>query len=153
MFKNLGHVPKILNVPFQGTAPAAQAVLGSQVDLMFMPMPLWLSMQSRVVTFAAAAKARYARFGQLPVMAEFGVPVDLEIWQGLFAPPQTPRPIIERFSKALAEVTAEPEVKRKIEEMGIVPLSGTQEEFARSLPPDAQRWGEIMRLANVQPQG
>jgi tripartite-type tricarboxylate transporter receptor subunit TctC len=152
MFKNLAKVPKVLNVPFQGTAPASQAVLAEQVDLMYMPTPLWLGMHQRVITFAAAAKARYERLKQIPTMAEFGVPVDLEVWQGLFAPPLTPRPVIDRLAKALAEVTDDPEVKKKIEELGVVPLTGNQEEFAKSIPPDLARWGEIMRAANVQPQ-
>jgi tripartite-type tricarboxylate transporter receptor subunit TctC len=152
MFRTLGKVPRTLMVPYQGTAPAAQAVMAGQVDMMYMPSPLWLAMQSRVITFAAAGKARYERFKQLPTMAEFGVPVDLEVWQGLFAPPQTPPPVIDRLAKALLDVTRDMQVRKKIEELGIVPLSGTQEEFARSLPPDAVRWGEVMRAANVQPQ-
>jgi tripartite-type tricarboxylate transporter receptor subunit TctC len=152
MFRN--HVKaKVLTVPYQGTAPAAQAVLASQVDLMYMPSPLWLAMQSRVTTFAAASKARYERFKQVPTMAEFGVPVDLEVWQGLFAPPQTPRSIVDRFAAELVAVTSDPQVRQKIEELGVVPLSGSQAEFAKSLAPDAARWGEVMKLANVQPQG
>jgi tripartite-type tricarboxylate transporter receptor subunit TctC len=153
MFKNLAKVPRLLTVPYQGTAPAAQAVMGSQVDVMYMPGPLWLAMQSRVVTFAVAGKGRYERFKDVPAMAEFGVPVDLEVWQGLFAPPHTAKPIVDRLAKALAEVTADPEIRRKIEELGVVALSGSQEEFARSLAPDAARWGAIMKMANVQPQG
>ena len=58
----------------------------------------------------------------------------------------------ERIAQALLEVTSDPTVRRKIEELGLVPLSGKQDEFARSLAPDAARWGEVMRAANVQPQ-
>jgi tripartite-type tricarboxylate transporter receptor subunit TctC len=152
MFKHFTKVPGVLTVPYQGAAPAAQAVMGSQVDLMYMPVPLWLAMQSRVTSFAVAAKSRYERIKQMPAMAEFGVPVDLEGWQGVFAPPQTPRPIVDRLSKALAEVTSDPEIRRKLDELGVVPPSGTAEEFAKVLEPETARWGEIMRLANVKPQ-
>jgi tripartite-type tricarboxylate transporter receptor subunit TctC len=152
MFKNQGKIPKVLTVPYQGTAPAVQALLAQQVDAMYMPGPLWLSMQSKVITYGAAATKRYERFKQVPVLAEFGVPIDLEVWQALFAPPGTPRSIVDRISKALLEVTADPEVRKKIEELGLVPLSAPQEEFARSIAPDHKRWGDVMRLANVQPQ-
>lgn len=152
MFKTLGKVPKALVVPFQGTAPAAQAVLAGQVDVMFMPMPLWLAMQSKVVTYAVAAPRRYERLQQVPTMAEFGVPVDLEVWQGLFAPPQTPRPVIERVHKAMAEVIGDPEVRKKLEDLGGLPLVASQEEFSKSIPLELARWGEIMRAAQVQPQ-
>ncbi|VTU42006.1 Bug family tripartite tricarboxylate transporter substrate binding protein [Variovorax sp. RA8] len=153
MFKTLGKVPATLTVPYQGTAPAAQALLAGQVDMMYLPSPLFLAMESRVTTFAAAGKKRYDRFKHVPTMAEFGVPVDLEVWQGLFAPPGTPGPVIERFAKALAEVSADPAIRKKIEELGVVPLAGSQEDFARSIAPDAARWGEIMRTAQVRPQG
>jgi len=152
MFKHHTKVPKVLIVPYQGAAPAVQAVIGGQVDLMFMPIPLWVAMQSRVTTYAVAAKARYERYKQWPAMAEFGVPIDLELWQGFFAPPQTPRPVVDRLGKALAEVMADPEVRKKVEELGLIPSSINQDEFAKMLAPDLARWGEAVRLANVQPQ-
>lgn len=153
MFNGSGKVKKMLVVPYQGTAPAAQALLAGQVDLMYMPLPLWLAMQSRVTTYAVAAKQRYGRMSQVPTMAELGVPVDLEVWQGLFAPPQTPRPVIERIYRATADVLGDPDVKKKLEELGTLPLSGSQEEFAALMPKELARWGEIMRAAQVQPQG
>ena len=152
MIRTMGNVPKVLTIPYQGTAPAAQALLGGQVDLMYMPSPIWLAMQQRVVTFGVASKARYERFKQVPTLAEFGIPADLEVWQGVFAPPQTPRPIVERIGKALFEVTSDPEVRKKVEELGLVPLASSQEDFAKSIAPDTARWGEVMRQANVQPQ-
>jgi tripartite-type tricarboxylate transporter receptor subunit TctC len=153
MIKTLGKVPKALNVPFQGTAPAAQAVLAGQVDLMFMPMPLWLAMNSKVVTYGVAAKSRYERMKQVPTLAEMGVPADLEVWQGLFAPPQTPRAVVERVHKAITEVVSEPDVKARLEELGTLPLVAGLDEFSRSIPRELARWGEIMKTAQVQPQG
>lgn len=152
MFKTLGKIPKMLTVPYQGTAPAAQALLAGQVDLMFMPMPLWQSMQSRIGTYAVAAKARYPRMASVATMAEFGVPADLEVWQGLFAPPQTPRAAIEQIHRATRDVMADANVRKKLEELGALPLSGSQEEFASLISKDMIRWGEIMRSAGVQPQ-
>jgi tripartite-type tricarboxylate transporter receptor subunit TctC len=153
MFKHHTKVPKVLSVPYQGAAPAAQAVMGNQVDLTFMPMPLWLGLQSKVTTLAVAAKSRYERIKQVPTMAELGVPADLEGWQGVFAPPQTPQPVVDRIAKALAEVMADAEVRKKLEEIGVEPpLSVSHEDFAKSVAPDLAKWGEIMRLANVKPQ-
>jgi tripartite-type tricarboxylate transporter receptor subunit TctC len=105
-----------------------------------------------VTTIAVAAKSRYERLKDVPTTAEFGVPIDLEGWQGVFAPPQTPRPIVERISKALAQVMAGPEVRSKYESMGVVPPVESHEEFVKLLPADTVRLGEIMRMANVQPQ-
>ena len=152
MFKHLAKVPKVLVVPYQGAAPAAQAVMAGQVDLMYMPIPLLLATQSRVTIIAAAAKARYERFKQVPTMAEFGVPVDLEGWQGVYAPPQTPQPVIDRLAKALIEVTSDPEVKMKLTELGVMPTSGGTEGFAKLLASETARWSDLMRMADVKPQ-
>jgi tripartite-type tricarboxylate transporter receptor subunit TctC len=152
MFKHIAKLPKVLTVPYQGAAPAAQAVMAGQVDLMFMPIPLWLAMQTRVITLAAASKSRYERLKQVPTMAEFGIPVDLEGWQGVYAPPQTPQAVVDRLAAALFEVTSDAEFKRKLDDMGVVPPSGSPGEFAKVLAPDLARWGEIMRLAEVKPQ-
>jgi len=152
MIRNHAKGTKILVVPYQGAAPAMQAVVASQVDVTFMPMPLWLALNTKVTTVAVAAKSRYERMKDVPTTAEFGVPIDLEGWQGVFAPPQTPRVAVERISKALAEVMAGSEVKGKYESMGVVPPVETYEDFVKLLPADTVRLGEMFRLANVQPQ-
>ena len=77
----------LLNVPYQGAAPAAQAVLGGQVDLMFMPGPLWISFRDRVTTIGATSPRR---FENVPTLTEQGLPVVVEVWQGILAPPQDP---------------------------------------------------------------
>lgn len=152
MFRHVAKVPKVLVVPYQGTAPAVQALIGGHVDAMFMTSPLWLTTRSRVITFAAAASKRHEQFKDVPTLTEFGVPVDLEVWQGLFAPPRTPRPVVERLSRALQQVMGDPDVKRKVEELGGLPIAGNSDEFARSVAVDQARWKEFMQAANIQPQ-
>ena len=139
----------LLNVPYQGAAPAAQAVLGGQVDLMFMPGPLWISFRDRVTTLGALSPRR---FENVPTVTEQGVPVVVEIWQAILAPPKTPKPVVDRLHGAFSEVMAEPEIKDKFAKMGSVPLASTQEAFAKMIAADIPRWKKILADSDIKPQ-
>ena len=139
----------LLNVPYQGAAPAAQAVLGGQVDLMFMPGPLWISFRDRVTTLGALSPRR---FENVPTVTEQGVPVVVEIWQAILAPPKTPKPVVDRLHAAFSEVMTEPEIKEKFVKMGSVPLASTQEAFAKMIVADVPRWKKILADSDIKPQ-
>lgn len=139
----------LLNVPYQGAAPAAQAVLGGQVDLMFMPGPLWISFRDRVTTLGATSPRR---FENVPTLTEQGLPVVVEVWQGILAPPKTPKPVVDRLHRAFSEVMAEPETKDRFAKMGSIPLSSTQEEFAKMIVADVPRWKKILADSDIRPQ-
>lgn len=155
---SLGHVSgeafrmaaniELLNVPYQGAAPAAQAVMGGQVDLMFMPGPLWISYRDRVTTLGAASPTR---FENVPTFTEQGVPAVVEIWQALLAPPRTPKPVAERLHKVFSEVIAEPEVKERFEKMGSVPLTSSQEAFQKLIVADLAKWKKLLADMGIKP--
>lgn len=138
----------LLNVPYQGAAPAAQAVLGGQVDLMFMPGPLWISFKDRLSTICATSPRR---FENVPTCTEMGAPAVVEIWQAIVAPPRTPKPVVDRLHKAFSEVMAEPEVKAQFEKMGSVPLVSSQEAFARMIVEDVAKWKKMLADSNIKP--
>lgn len=139
----------ILNVPYQGAAPAAQAVLGGQVDLMFMPGPLWVTFRDRVTSIGSASPQR---FENVPTFTEQGVPVVIETWQAILAPPKTPRPVVERLHAAFSEVMAEPEVKERFVKTGSIPLQSSQDAFARQISADVQKWKKMLADSNIRPQ-
>lgn len=138
----------LLNVPYQGAAPAAQAILGGQVDLMFMPGPLWISFRERLTTLCATSPRR---FENVPTCAEQGVPAVVEIWQAIVAPPKTPKPVVDRLHKAFSEVMAEPEVKAQFEKMGSVPLVSSQEAFAKMVVGDVAKWKKMLADSDIKP--
>ena len=140
----------ILNVPYQGAAPAAQAVLGGQVDLMFMPGPLWISFKEKVTTLGSTSAQR---FENVPTLAEQGVPMaPVAVWQGILAPPKTPKPVVDRLHKAFAEAMAEAETKERFVKTGSVPLGSSQEDFAKLIVVDVQTWKKMLAEYNIKPQ-
>jgi tripartite-type tricarboxylate transporter receptor subunit TctC len=138
----------LLNVPYQGAAPAAQAVLGGEVDLMFMPGPLWITFRERVVSLGATSAEP---FQNVPTLTEQGFPVVVAVWQGILAPPGTPRPAVERLHKVFAEVMAEPETQERFRTMGSIPLHATQAEFAKMIREEVQTWGKRLAEYDIKP--
>ncbi len=139
----------LLNVPYQGAAPAAQAVLGGQVDLMFMPGPLWISFRDRLSTLCATSPRR---FENVPTCTEMGAPAVVEIWQAIVAPPKTPKPVVDRLHKAFSEVMTEPDIKDRFEKMGSVPLYSSQEAFAKLIVADLAKWKKVLADMGIKPQ-
>lgn len=139
----------LLNVPYQGAAPAAQAVLGGQVDLMFMPGPLWITFRDRVTTLGSASPKR---FENVPTFSEQGVPVVIETWQAILAPPKTPKPVVDRLHAAFSEVMAEPDIKERFAKSGSVPLQSTQEAFAKMIAADVPKWKKMLADSDIKPQ-
>ena len=148
VFKSVAKVD-LLNVPYQGAAPAAQAVLGGQVDVMFMPGPLWISFRDRVTTLGATSPRR---FENVPTLTEQNLPVVVEVWQAILAPPKTPKPVVDRLHAAFSEVMAEPETKERFAKMGSTPLASTQEEFAKMIVADIPRWKKVLADSDIKPQ-
>ena len=139
----------LLNVPYQGAAPAAQSVLAGQVDLMFMPGPLWLSFRDRVVSLGVASNTP---FEGLPSLTSQGVPTDVVIWQGILAPPNTPMEIVDRLHAAFTKVLGEPQMKERFVKTGSIPLLLSQKAFASMVRDDIARWRKGLADLNIKPQ-
>ena len=147
-FKSVAKVD-ILNVPYQGAAPAAQAVLGGQVDVMFMPGPLWMSFKDRVTSIGVTSAKR---FEDVPTLTEQGLPVVVEVWQGILAPPATPRPVVDRLHRAFSEVMAEADIRERFVKAGSVPLSYSPEDFAKMIQAEIAKWKTTLPEYQIKPQ-
>ena len=139
----------LLNVPYQGAAPAAQAVIAGQVDLMFMPGPLWLSFRDRVVSLGVASGTP---FQGLPSLTSQGVPTEVVIWQGILAPPGTPRDVVDRLHQAFTKVLGEPAMQERFVTMGSIALTLSQPDFAAMVQADIRHWKKNLADLDIKPQ-
>jgi tripartite-type tricarboxylate transporter receptor subunit TctC len=86
----------------------------------------------------------------LPTMEEAGFPgFDVTAWFGLFAPAGTPRPIIERINNETAKILAQPDMRKKFYDLGVVPVSNTPEEFAKVIAVETAYWARIVKDAGI----
>ena len=140
----------MMHVPYQGAAPAAQAVVAGQVDLAMMPVPLAASFRQRLIPFGVASNERIELIKEVPTLVENGTPVLASSWVGVLAPPKTPAAIVATISKAFIDTMADPEVGKKLNDAGLVPLYGDSKEFAKYLAKDYAFWGKTIRDSGIK---
>ena len=147
---NLVAKTEMLHVPYQGAAPAAQAVIGGQVDLTLMPVLLAASYKNRLIPFGVVAPERVELIKDIPTLIEQGTEVSAPSWVGVLAPPKTPAPIANTIAKALIEAMSDPEVDKKLNEAGLAPLHGSTKDFAELIAKDFAFWGKAIRDAGIK---
>ena len=142
---------KILHVPYQGAAPAFQAVMADQVDIMMAPAVVVIPNLSKVAAFGIASPERFAGATQVPTLTEQGYPVDADAWVGILAPPKTPQAVIDHIHKHVSEVTKDPDFKKRLLDIGLsaMPPMG-QEQFHNYMVSEIDRWGQVIRKAGIR---
>jgi tripartite-type tricarboxylate transporter receptor subunit TctC len=89
----------------------------------------------------------------IPTVAEAGLPgYEVIGWNGILAPANTPRPIIDKLNKAIREALKTPEMVKLLTEQGIEPAGNSPEEFAIAMHADIEKWIRVCREAGIKPQ-
>lgn len=140
------------HVAYKGSAPILTDLLGGRVSMVFDPIlvPMQYVKQNRLKALAFTGKERWPTEPGIPTMEEAGMPGFVTgSWAGLMAPAGTPKPIIERMAREIAEIVKEPDVKQKFVDAGFLPVSGTTAQFAELMKTDSARYAEIIKQAGI----
>jgi tripartite-type tricarboxylate transporter receptor subunit TctC len=137
---------KMLHVPFRGGAPALNDLVAGHLNTMFLSAVIGLQhMNSGALSaLATAAPTRLEILPQVPTTAEAGYPVEAAYWFGLVAPAGTPPAVIARLEKALAEVLALPDVRKRLTEMGAVVTPLGQKQFGDYIQAEMRKWSDVI---------
>ena len=144
---------KLNHVPYKGAAPAMNDVLGNQVPVTFdnIITTLPLVQAGKLRALAVSTKQRSKVAPDIPTLAESGVPdFDATAWFGLFAPAATPKDVIQRVSREVAEVVKDPVVSEKLLKLGGEPVGSTPEAFDRFFRAEVAKWAKVVRQANIR---
>jgi tripartite-type tricarboxylate transporter receptor subunit TctC len=146
---------KMTHIPYRGVPQAQQAVMTGEVAAFF-DTPITALPQIRagaVRALGISTRQRLAVEQELPTIAESGLP-DYEVtgWNGVLAPANTPRPIIDKLNKAIVEALETPEIEKLLHEQGLEPAGNSPEEFAAVMHSDIAKWIRVTREAGIQPQ-
>jgi tripartite-type tricarboxylate transporter receptor subunit TctC len=143
---------KVLHVPYKGAAPAVTDLLGGQVDLTFLDIPVLLP-HIRAGKFRALAIATSKRSAVLPdlmTMAEAGYPqVRADNWYGIVAPAATPQPVIGRMNELLVKSIQAPETRSKLASLGANGIGSSAEEFRAFWRSESEHWGKLIRTVGI----
>ena len=139
-------------VPFNGTPAVVTALRGGQIDAAVEILgPVMGQVQSRALrVLAVTGASRSPSLPDVPTAAESGAPgLVATSWNALAAPARTPRAVVQRLNKDIQAVLAQPEVRRKLQELHVEAGSSTPEAAAELLATDTRRWGEVIQRAKI----
>lgn len=146
---------KMTHVPFKGTSPAIEALLGGQIGFMIDPFSTMgaLVKGGKVKALALTADKRSDAAPQLPTVTEAGIQgFEASSWQGLLAPAGTPKEIVQKLNTALVKILASNELRQIFAASGVQPAPSTPAEFRQFIQAENQRWKSVAAAANIQPE-
>lgn len=144
---------ELLHVPYNGAAPAVQAVLGGQVDCALTALPAAKAhiAAGTLRVLAVGSRARWAELPQVPTVAESGFAgYRSETMQALFAPAGTPVGAIERLHTEVRRILALDEVQRQTRELGFETVASLPADLAARVAEDVPRWTAVATRARIR---
>jgi len=151
LFKKLAGID-IAHVPYRGAAPAMNDLVSGQIPVLFDNMPAIhpQALAGAIRPLAVAGASRSPLFPELPTMVEAGVPgFEASSWFGLVAPAKTPPEVMKTLSDAVTKVLRDPDLAKKLADVGAEPGSLSGSEFGAYLHSEADKWGKVVKDANV----
>ena len=146
---NLSHIP------YKSSPEAVTAAISGQTQVTFQTTSLALPQikSGRLHALAIAAPNRLPDAPDIPTVGEMGFPgIKIDTWFGIFLPPNTPRPIVDRLNKAFQAAISDPEIKAKLEAKGIYPKGGTPEDFNTYFQSEMKKFNRIVTEAKIEPE-
>jgi tripartite-type tricarboxylate transporter receptor subunit TctC len=146
---NLSHIP------YKSSPEAVTAAISGQTQVTFQTTSLAMPQikAGRLHPLAVAAPNRLPDAPDIPTVGEMGYPgIKIDTWFGVFLPPNTPRPIVERLNKAFQAAISDPENKAKLEAKGIFPKGGTPEDFQNYFQSEMRKFNRIVTEAKIEPE-
>ena len=152
LFKNMAGIDMV-HVPYKGSAPAIQDVMGGQVTMMFDTM-IVAGPQIKAGTVKAlgvTSTTRVKGYDTIPTLNEAGVPgYEVVSWQGIFAPAGVPKEIVQRLNAELVAILRMPDVRERFEGLGLDIVANTSEEFATFQKSEIAKWAKVVKGANIK---
>jgi tripartite-type tricarboxylate transporter receptor subunit TctC len=154
LFKSMAGI-NIAHVPYKGTADAVRDLVGGQVqstvDSVSALLPFIRNGQLKAL--GVADPRRSALLPNVPTIAESGLPgYEVNAWVGILAPAGTPADIVQLLNREVQAILKQPDVQKRLEEMGSRPIGASPEAFATLLKSDVAKFAVIIKSAGVVPQ-
>jgi tripartite-type tricarboxylate transporter receptor subunit TctC len=148
---------ELLTIPYKGTAPAMNDLLGKQVDLMCDQTTNTTQQidAKKVKAYAVTSLKRVPTLPDLPTMDESGVKgFQVGIWHGMWVPKGTPQPVVDKLVKSLQTGLADPKFQERMRLLGasVLTADANPQALTAKVTQQVPQWAELFKKANVQPQ-
>jgi tripartite-type tricarboxylate transporter receptor subunit TctC len=152
LFKTMAGVD-MQHIPYKGSPPALQDVVGGQVSMTFDNITTaWpLAKAGKLRPLAVTTAKRSAIAAEVPTLAEAGLPgFEVGSWQGVFAPAGTPPDVVKRLNTEIVKILNLPDVREKLSVLGAEPVGNSQEEFSAMVKAEVVKWSDIVKKSGAK---
>jgi tripartite-type tricarboxylate transporter receptor subunit TctC len=152
LFKMMAGVDMV-HVPYRGTAPALAGLFAGQVQVMFDTMSTSIEhiRAGKLRALAVTTAKRSEALPDIPTVGEFVPGYEASGWLGIGAPRNTPTEIVEKLNQEINAALANPKMKARIADLGGTPLPGSPADFGKLIAEETEKWGKVIRTANIKP--
>jgi len=144
---------EITHIPYKGNGPALMDLLAGNVDIMFdqVASSAQYVNAGKLTAFAVTSPQRHSLLPNVPTVKELGYPaLEMSAWSAVMAPSRTPKPIIDRLSKAIGLVLADSSIKSRIENLGGSVSSSSPAGLTVILHDEQERWKKVIQSAKIK---
>jgi tripartite-type tricarboxylate transporter receptor subunit TctC len=143
---------KMVHIPYKGTAPALQDLIGGQINIMLdTPSSMLPHVRAgKIKALGMTSEKRVAVAPEMPTLIESGVQVVGGTWVALLAPAGTPKAIVDKLSREAGAAMRRSEIKERFTQLGIEPVGSTSAEFTVFLKNEVAKWSKVIKDANVK---
>ena len=154
LFKDQAKV-KMAHVPYKGTVPALNDIMGGRVEWMFSPFPPAMPQikGGRLRALGVTSLKRSDVLPDVPTISESGLPgYEAESWFAVLAPPKSPQDAVRKMNQQLNQILQSPEIQALLAADGARPIGGSPEQLSMSMKNGIQKWKKIVDTLDLQPE-
>jgi tripartite-type tricarboxylate transporter receptor subunit TctC len=143
----------IVHVPYSNSTQALTDLLAGQMQVSFDVMPTTIEhvRAGRLRALAVTTAARSPALPDIPAVGEFVPGCEAATWQGIGVPKNTPAEIVNRINQQINAGLADPKIKARLADVGGTVLPGSSAAFGKLIADETEKWGKVIRAANIQP--
>jgi tripartite-type tricarboxylate transporter receptor subunit TctC len=141
-----------VHVPYRGAGPAMVDLMSGQVQMMFNTMSASLGhvKGGKIRAIGVATKTPQAALPGVPTVDQFVPGYEASFWTGISGPKGTPIDVVDKVNKAVNGALADPKLKARFDEWGATALTGSPADFAKFVAAETEKWGKVIRTANIK---
>jgi tripartite-type tricarboxylate transporter receptor subunit TctC len=142
----------LVHVPYRGGALAVADLLAGQVQVVFdvLPESIGHIRAGKLRSLAVTTATRSEALPDVPTMSDFVPGFETSTWFGIGVPRNTPAAIIDKLNNEINAALADPKLKARFSDLGATVLSGTPADFGKLIADDTEKWGKVVRAANIK---
>jgi tripartite-type tricarboxylate transporter receptor subunit TctC len=145
----------MIHVPYRGGGQVMTDLIAGQVQVSFIGLSVAIEhiKSSKLRALAVTAATRSDVLPNIPTVIEFVPGYEASAWFGIGAPKNTPTEIVDKLNNEINAAFADPRIKARIAELGATTLPGSPADFGQFIADETEKWGKVIRAANVKPEG